>query len=390
MAKAPPRAICVVTGSRADFGLLHPVMEHLRMDPRLRLQVLVAGMHLDPEHGLTIHDVEKHFSVDARAPMQNVDDSGRGMAEGLAEGIRGMARAFQKLRPDVVLLLGDRDEALAAALAASHMAIPVAHIHGGDVSCAGVDDANRHAITKLSQIHFPATRMSARRILRLGEDPEHVHVVGSPAIDDICATRFLTRLEVWQRLHLPPHEDVLVVVQHPLSYSPTTAGAEMQEVLSAVTASRMPAVVIFPNSDPGSRQIIQAIRRHARPPQYRQFKSLDREFFLSLLLYARAMIGNSSSGIIDASWFRIPSIQVGARQAGRERGANVIEVAPRRKPIAAALRRALHDRSFRRALARGRCPYGDGRAGERIAEILAAVTLDARLLQKRLHYPAKP
>lgn len=380
------RKICVVTGSRADFGLLDPVMTRVRAHARLRLQVVVAGMHLEYVHGMTIRDVEKRFRVDARVPMTNPDDSGRGMTEALAMGVRGMAHAFDVLRPDAVVVLGDRDEALCAALAASHMALPVAHIHGGDVSRAGVDDSNRHAITKLAHLHFAATRTSAGRIVRMGEDPRRVWNVGSPAIDFIASAQFLTRLEVYRRLNLPTNEDVMVVIQHPVSYSPETAGDEMREILSAVKASGMAAVVVYPNSDPGSGRIVQAIRKLAMPPQFRMFKSLEREFYLSLLENAKLMVGNSSSGIIDAPYFGLPSVQVGGRQAGRERGANVIEVPPRRRAILAAIRRAIGDARFRRAAARAKSPYGDGRASARIVKVLAGVKLGPELVQKQLHY----
>lgn len=381
-----PRRICVVTGSRADFGLLAPVMRRIRESSGLELRVVVAGMHLDYLHGMTIRDVERFFPVDARVRMANPDDTGRGMAEALAMGLRGMARALEALGPDVVVVLGDRDEALCGALAASHMAIPIAHIHGGDVSCAGVDDSNRHAITKLAHLHFAATKASLRRILRMGEDPRHAWNLGSPAIDFIAETRFLTRLEVFRRLRIPSDQDVLVVIQHPVSYSPATARQEMIEVLEAVRASGMAAVVIHPNSDAGSRGIVDAIRRLALPPQFRMFKSLEREFYLSLLSYAKAMVGNSSSGIIDAPYFGLPSIQVGCRQAGRERGANVIEVPPDRKKIAAAIRRACRNGAFRRAAAGAKSLYGDGRSAEKIARILAEVVLGPALVQKKLHY----
>lgn len=385
---ARARRICVVTGSRADFGLLTPVMQEIRSTPGLALQVVVAGMHLDYRHGMTIREVEKRFPVHARVRMANPDDTGRGMTEALGQGLRGMAGALDELAPGLVLVLGDRDEALCGALAASHMAIPIAHLHGGDISCAGVDDANRHAITKLAHLHFAATRASMRRVLRMGEDPARVWNVGSPAVDLIAQAQFVSRLEVFRRLRIPSNQDVLVVLQHPVSYSPQTSRQEMTEVLEAVRSSGLAAVVIHPNSDPGSRGIVDAIRHIALPPQFRMFKNLEREFFLSLLANAQAMIGNSSAGIIESSYFGLPSVQVGPRQRGRERGANVIEVPAERKAIRAALRRACEDRAFRRAAARARSPYGDGKAAVRIARTLARVALGPALVQKRLHYDA--
>ncbi len=387
----PPRAperrrICVVTGSRADFGLLTPVMNRIRQTPGLSLQVVVAGMHLDFLHGMTIREVEKYFSVDARVPMANRDGSGRGMAEALGSGLRAMARALDDLQPHVVVVLGDRDEALCGALAASHMAIPIGHIHGGDVSHAGVDDANRHAITKLAHLHFAATPGAARRIVRMGENPRHVHVVGSPSIDNIATTRFYTRLEVFRRLGIPTHEDVLVVIQHPISYRPEASGAEMRELLAAVASTGVPAVLLYPNSDPGARGIIDVIRSAARPPQYRIFKSLERDFFLSLLSFAKVMVGNSSSGIIDAPYFGLPCVQVGERQSGRERAANVIDVPPERKKILTAIRKACFDVRFRRTAARSKSPYGNGTASAAIARILREADLGPELVQKQLHY----
>lgn len=386
VAEMNPRNILVLTGTRAEYGLLRPVMDAILAHPDLELQLLVTGMHLETEFGRTVELIEADgYPIAARVPLHSDTDNGRGMAESVARGISGIAQELERLSPDVLLLLGDRTEVLAGASAALFMGIPIAHIHGGDVSRGGTDESVRHAVTKMAHLHFPATEAAARRIRLMGEDNWRIHTSGAPGLDTILQFDPLGAEEMKARYGLEPGDDYLMLVQHPVSTEPELAGAHIREVLAALDEFDLPVVAIFPNSDAGYSEILRAYSDRLGKAGFRCFRNLPHEHYLSLLKHCSALIGNSSSGIIESASFRIPVVNVGIRQEGRDRSENVLDASPVSTEVRNTLEKALSP-EFKKVLEGVENAYGEGEAGKRIAQILSSVPLDKRLIQKKLNY----
>lgn len=381
------RRVCVVTGTRAEYGLLKPVMQAIQESGGLGLQVVATGMHLAPEFGLTVEAIKQDgFAVDSAVDMLFSSDTPGAMAKGTGIGVYGMTQALESLRPDVVMVLGDRVEAFAAAIAGAFLGKAVAHIHGGDRARGGLDDYMRHAITKLSHLHLTATEESRRRVIRLGEPAEHVFNVGAPGISDIH-TESADLAELRAQLGFDPErEPFLLVVQHPVSTESGEAERQMTETLEAVFATGLRAVLIYPNSDAGGRAMIEVIERHEGDPRVSTFRSLPRPDYLALLRRTRVLVGNSSSGIIESPSFHTPVVNIGMRQQGRERSTNVLDAEPERSSILSAIERALHDQEFLARVRTCQNPYGDGRAPERIVRILQDAVIDPALLTKQITY----
>lgn len=378
------RTIAVVTVARSDYGIYKPVLAAIKADRRLSLQVVAGGTHLSRRHGMTVRLIEKDgLRVAARVPTVSASDEPAGIAGAIARASAGFARAWARLKPDLILVLGDRYEMHAAALAALPFLIPVAHIHGGELTEGAFDDSLRHSLTKLSHLHFPATARAARRIRQLGEEPWRVTVSGAPALDGFLSRPPLTRAAWAKRLGLPPGPAPLLVTFHPATLEYERAEAQTRELLAALDGAGRPVVLTMPNADTRSGRVRRMLRRWADSrPGVRLFENLG-DLYPSTLAHAAAMVGNSSSGIIEAPSFGLPVVNVGSRQRGRERGANVIDAAPSRASIAAALRRALDPR-FRRSLAGRANPYGRGRAARTIAARLASAPL-SRLIPKKFN-----
>ena len=367
------RTIAVVTGSRADFGLLEPVMRALAEEPGLRLRTVITGVHL--VRG-THHDVTKAgFAVDARVPMQVRGKTGRSAdVAALGRGVGALGRAFDLLRPDVVIVLGDRIEALAAACAAGVGGRHLAHVHGGDRAEGVADESMRHAVSKLAHLHFAATATSRRRLVRMGEDPLRVFNVGSPAITGLGDVVDADDAGL-AKLGLDPARPYIVVMHHPVGGKRSQERQAMAAVLSG-TAGRQ-RLVLAPNDDPGRQGVVDALRAAGvRPTAH-----LRRQAFLSTLKRADALVGNSSAGLIEAAALRTPVVNAGPRQAGREKPANVFDCEAKSASVKAALNRALGA-----DLRRLRHPYGDGRTPQRIAQALALLDLSAVRLNKRNTY----
>jgi len=280
--------------------------------------------------------------------------------------------------------LGDRAEMLGGAIIGAYMSIPVAHVHGGEVSST-VDEFTRHAITKLSHIHLPATKKSAGRIIKMGEEPWRVHAVGAPGLDQILCERLPSKDEVFKRLGLNGRKPPLLVVQHPVSIESDRAGDQMRMTLEAVLEKKQETVVIYPNADAGGREMISVIEEYRKYPFIHVFKNLAHDDYLCLLKHSSVLLGNSSSGIIEAPTFGLPAVNIGARQEGRERACNVIDAENDMESIKTAIDKATSS-SFRKKSASCINPYGDGKTGPRIAGILAGIKIDNRLLQKKLAY----
>jgi len=382
------KQIAVVTGTRAEYGILQPVLRAIEARQGLRLMLVVTGMHLSHEFGYTIDEIEKDgFKISARVDMMPGSDTLEAMAESVGMGIVGMAKTWQKLKPDIILVLGDRVEPLAAAISGAYMNIPVAHIHGGDSSKGGLDEYARHAITKFSHIHFPATQKSAERIIKMGEDEWRVHMVGSPALDVILNEPLISREKIVKQFSIDASKPLILLVQHPVTTQADQAGAQITETLEAVVELAYPVILLYPNADTGGRRIIEVIKDYEqRYPFIKTFKSLPRREYLSLMKIASVMVGNSSSGIIDAPSFGLPAVNIGSRQEGRERGENVIDAGHIRQDIITAIRKALSDKDFLSLVKKSHNPYGDGKAGARIAEILDSLENKLPLLQKKITY----
>ena len=371
---AKKRTIAVVTGSRADFGLLAPVLRAIEQRRELRLVTVVTGVHLVRD---TWRDVAASgFAIDAKVRMQVRGQTGRSAdVAALGRGVAGLGGAFDRLRPQVVVVLGDRVEALASACAASVGGIHLAHIHGGDRAEGVADEAMRHAVSKLAHLHFAATATSRRRLIRMGEDSRQVFNVGSPAVAGLDQVGGAADATVAAVGGLDPAADYLIVMHHPAGGTPRQEQRAMAAILRATESHQR--LVLAPNDDPGREGVVQAMRAAGVQPA----GHLRRDLFLALLRRAAALVGNSSAGLIEAAALRTAAVNVGDRQAGRERPGNVIDCAAGVAAVKAAVQRAL-DIDLRRL----RHPYGDGHAPQRIAEILARFDPAAAPLRKRNTY----
>jgi len=380
------KKIAVVTGTRAEYGTLSHVLKAIEARPELQLSLVVTGMHLSHEFGYTVQEIERDgFKIDAKVDMLLSSDTTEAMTKSIGLGIIGMAQTWEQLKPDIIMVLGDRIEPLAAVIAGAYMNIPVAHIHGGD-TCGNIDNPARHAITKFAHIHFPATRKSAERIIKMGEEGWRVHMVGSPTLDTILNETLLSAEVLSKQLGLDLSQPLILVVQHSVTTQVDEAPKQMRETLEAIVEIAYPTVLIYPNSDAGGRRMIEVIKEYEKYPFIKTFRSLPRQDYLSLMKVASVMVGNSSSGIIEAPSFGLPAVNIGIRQEGRERGKNVIDVGHKRQEILAAIEKALTNESFLREVKKRENPYGDGKTGPRIAEILSKVEITPQLLQKRMTY----
>ena len=384
--KMSTRKICVLTGTRAEFGLLHPVIEAISDHPDLEVQLLVTGMHLVEAFGLSVKDVERSgFPIAAKVPMHKEGDDNLSMALSVADGVKGISAVFTDLKPDVLVLLGDRTEVLAGAVAALYLNIPIAHIHGGDVTRGGTDESVRHAVTKMANIHFPATAKSADRIRKMGEDDWRIFNTGAPCLDTILSFDPLSREELSEQCKIPADQDFLLLVQHAVSTESELAVEQFRETLKAVEGIEMAKAIIYPNSDAGGLAIIEEIKKLKGKDNFYIFKSLPHQVYLSLMKHCRILVGNSSSGIIESSSFKIPVVNIGIRQEGRERAGNVLDVDHYAEEISSAIEKGLSE-DFRWTLEEVENPYGNGGTGKKIAGILAEVELDKKLIQKKLSY----
>lgn len=378
-----PLNVCVVTGSRADYGLLLPVMRAIQADPVLQLQLAVTGMHLAPEYGLTYQIIETDgFAIDARVDMLVSSDTAAGNSKSVGLGVIGFADVFARLRPDLLLLLGDRFEIFAAAQAALLARLPIAHMAGGDSTEGAFDEALRHSITKMAQIHFVTNADAARRVRQLGEDPAQVHTVGSPALDLLRELRLLDRAELEQSLGFCFKQRNLLITFHPETLAHSNDQA-MDELLAGLhdLGDKIGLIFTKPNADAGGRAIAEAldtfVASHANAAAY---TSLGQLRYYSVMAQADAVVGNSSSGLYEAPSLHVPTVNIGDRQRGRLRAASVIDCPAQRVAIVEAIQAALR-LDCRDAVN----PYGDGYATQRIMAVLHALDDPARLLKKHFH-----
>jgi UDP-hydrolysing UDP-N-acetyl-D-glucosamine 2-epimerase len=374
--------IGVVTVARSDYGIYFPVLRLLQGDQEIDLRLIVAAAHLDPRFGNTIQEIEKDgFSIEARVPLAMGGDSREDVAVAIGTGVREFTSAYGRVLPDILLLLGDRYEMFAAAIAALPLRIPVAHIHGGELTFGAIDDAIRHAITKLSHIHFAATSEYAQRIRQLGEESWRVHVTGSPVIDSIISLESIPRAELESEIGLDLSRALLITF-HPVTLEDNNA-ENISNLLTAVSASGHSLLFTYPNADSHSSEIIRSVRQLVdRTPTARLVPNLGHRKYHSVQKYVAAMVGNSSSGIIEAASFHLPVVNIGTRQTGRVRPANVIDVGYSKEEISRGIERAVSS-DFRCSIADIPNPYGNGRAAEKIVSILKSVEIGPTLLMKK-------
>lgn len=382
--------ICVITSSRADYGLLRWLLHDLRADSAFDLQLIVTGMHLSREFGHTVDEIERDgFRANSRVEMLLSGDSPSAICKSMALGTSGVSDALVQLQPDLVLVLGDRFEILAAVQACLIHNVPVAHIAGGDTTEGATDESIRHAITKLSHIHFVTNAQSAQRVLQMGENPQHVHVVGSPGLDQLRRQPLLGAAELARALGTPLGQRNLLVTFHPVTLEPGQETTQLQELLAALDAQPEGTRlwVTRPNADSGGRGIADALDRWAAAhgERVQLHTSLGSLRYLSLMANVDAVVGNSSSGLYEAPSLGVPTVNIGERQRGRLAATSVLHCAPERSAIARTIDQALAlDCS---AVVN---PYGDGQSVPRIVNALRCLPLRAELLKKPFHWVEQP
>lgn len=377
------RSIGVITGSRSDYGVYLPLLRAINADPTFALHLFVTGMHLSPEFGLTVKEIEADgFHVSERVETLLSSDTPESIGKSMGLGAIGFAQVFARSRPDILVVLGDRFEMHAAALAALPFKIPVAHIHGGEITEGAIDNALRHSLTQLSHLHFVATEEYGQRVIQMGEKPWRVTVSGALSLDNIRAMKLLNRQELEARMGLSFEKRPILVTFHPVTLEYEDTEWHVSELLEALRGFDMPIVFTGSNADTNGRSITEKMRGFVRQRANACLvDNLGTQAYFSLMAQAAVMVGNSSSGIIEAMSFELPVINIGTRQAGRIRPKNVIDVGYGRDEIVAVLRQALEPEA--RFRLRGHANlYGDGCAAGRILAKLKEVPLDARLLRK--------
>ena len=378
------RRILAVTGTRAEYGSMRPVFAAIRAAPELELELVVTAMHLTPQFKASLAEIE----ADRYGPLHYVQPedtgmSGMAMAHGLGKTIVGMAGIVERARPGIVLLQGDRGEMLAAAIAAAHQNVAVVHMSGGDAT-GSIDEPVRNAISAFAHVHLTTCAQSTERLAARGEQPGRVIEVGEPALDVIKALDPVAPQELARELGLDLTRPLVLATQHPVTTEADDAGRQITETLEALAALDLQTVFTYPNTDAGGAQMLRVLQSWAGRPHLHVIPHLGSRKYMSLMKIAAAMVGNSSSGILEAASFKLPAVNVGTRQHGRTRAGNVIDVGYDRRAIAAALQRALNDAEFRRTVEGCVNPYGDGNTAAKTVDILRRLKLGPALVAKWL------
>jgi UDP-hydrolysing UDP-N-acetyl-D-glucosamine 2-epimerase len=380
------RTIGAVTTSRADYGSYRPLLNAIRNDPELRLRLLVSGMHLSSQHGLTVREIEADgFDIAERVEILIAADTPEAISKSVGLGVISFAQVFSRWLPDILMVSGDRFEMHAAALAALPFMIPIAHLGGGDITEGAIDDPLRHSLSKLSHLHFASTEACARRIIQLGEEPWRVTVSGEVGLDNLRTMKLLSRGELEAGYGLQLDGPFLLVTYHPATLEYKQAEWQIRELLAALEETHFPVIFTLPNADTGNRVIRERLEQFVSGnASSRLVHNFGTQAYLSLMNLAAAMVGNSSSGILEASSFQLPVINIGTRQQGRIRSRNVIDVGYSRAEILDGIQQAIEPQ-FRASLNGLANPYGNGDAASVIVQRLKSVPLGGPLVRKKFY-----
>ena len=380
------RKICVITGTRAEYGLLRWVMEAIKDDPDLTLQIVATGMHLSPEFGLTYQEIEQDgFKIDRKVEMLLSSDTKVGIAKSMGLGVIGFADALHELQPDLLVVLGDRFEIFSAVSAALSACIPVAHLHGGETTEGAIDEAFRHAITKMSHLHFVAAPEYYRRVIQLGEQPERVFLVGGLGVDSIKRLHLLDKIAVQTALNFELGHKSLLITFHPETIEIGLAKRQMAELLAALEPLQDTQLIFtLPNADADGRILTSMIQNFvAQHPNARSYTTLGQLLYLSCAAHVDAVIGNSSSGLTEVPSLKTGTINIGHRQRGRLQAKSVINCETTRSGITAALIQ-IYSTQFQKSLKDTINPYGEGGASNLIVSIIKTAALEG--IQKKSFY----
>ncbi|GAA0078694.1 UDP-N-acetylglucosamine 2-epimerase [Clostridium sp. CTA-5] len=382
------RKILIVTGTRAEYGLLYWTMKEIQNDKDLELQLVVTGNHLVKEFGYTIEQIKKDgFKIDEEIDMLINSEKQSSIVKSMGLEMIQMSQCFDRLKPDILLILGDRYETFVAATCAMIMNIPIAHMNGGESTEGAVDEQIRHAITKMSHIHFAGAEYYKERIIKMGEEPWRVYNLGQAGIENIKRLNLLGKQELEKELNISFDKSIFLITYHPVTLDLNNIEKQIDNLLDAIKEFDAKYIFTYPNADFGSKIIIDKVKKFVRDNENAYiYYSLGQKRYLSLLKYANIMIGNSSSGIIEAPSFKLPVINIGDRQRGRLKSANIIDIGYNKEEIIKAIDKAFYDKEFKRNLIEINSVYGDGNVSKQILHILKSINLDRNLLRKKLTY----
>lgn len=384
------KKVVAVSGARSEYDLLSPIYNRLVDDVRFEFQLLVTGSHLSETFGKTVEHIENDGFIIADKIYNLIDSNDRvGRVVSIGNQISGLAQSFLRLQPDFVLIAGDREEAISTTMVAAYMDIPVAHFFGGDVAKDGnIDNSVRYAASKFAHLHFPTLQEHGDNLIKLGEEAWRIFVVGNPALDKFRQAKILDKQVLSTRLGVDiSQETYVVLIQHSIIDQVELQSQHIRETLEAIVSSGIMCFIIYPNSDAGFYPIVEAYEEYvAKYSRFRLFKNLERETFINMMHHASCLLGNSSSGILEAPSLGLPVINIGTRQRGRTHGNNVIFVDNDRHQISSALKKALTDQAFITLVKNSKNPYGDGYTSEKVVEILANIEIDKKLIYKNITY----
>lgn len=381
------RKIAVVTGTRAEFGVMRHTLQRIRDDAELRLQLLVTGAHLLPQYGMTVNEIrEAGFTIEEELDIVLASSGKQAVAKSAGLACMEFAGAFDRLKPDILLILGDRYEVFAAASAAMLMNIPIAHISGGEITEGAQDEQMRHAITKMAHVHFAGAEAYADNIRRMGEENWRIHFVGEPGLENIRKINFLTAEALKDRLKADVDKDTLLVTFHPVTLELDQLPYQMKNLLTALENTGRKLLITYPNADAGSGFIIEELARFANGnDKVYLYENMGTELYLNAMRSCGAVVGNSSSAIIEAPYLNVPAVDIGNRQKGRLKAENIIECGYSEEEIKAAIDKAL-SRDFQKQCLKTRSLYGDGETSSKITEALKKIPLGETLLKKKLSW----
>jgi UDP-hydrolysing UDP-N-acetyl-D-glucosamine 2-epimerase len=385
-ARKPSKKVAVLTVGRSDYSILRPVLFAIQAHDQLNLEIIATGSHLVPKFGMTIGDIERDdFVVAHRVDMLDDGGSPRDISSSIARGIKGLGDVFASSKPDVLVIMGDRFEMLAGAIAATPFCIPIAHIHGGETSEGAFDESIRHSITKFSYLHFVSHPRYRQRVIQMGEAPERVFISGAPAIDNIAGIRRMSVRELEDKFGLDLSHPPLLVTFHSTTLDIANLERHTAALIDALSECGQPVIFTAPNADTGHEVIFSAIQSFVdADPRTRYIPSFGVEGYYNLLRHISAMVGNSSSGILESGSFAVPVVNIGDRQRGRESGRNVIHVNPEKAELRRALAAAL-DPKFKASLIGMKNIYGEGNAADLIADVIGKTTFQPGMLMKSFH-----